>query len=270
VQFPIDRARAHLAATRSRAGHLATAAGTAAATAGLFTADYTGDALLGTLAATGAGLVFLPTGRASGHQKYTAAVLYTAPGVSLTAVLLAERIVSGTHWGEALAVAVWSAGVWFLRPAWAARRMLVPPVPAPAPAADVELPQQAAAGAHPAALWWASKVAVEGGPAAATVLEDVERTGPESLTAIIRSIVPGVPVPDISVRHLSALMDVPEDLITVGPVRGRGASVRQLTVGHPPADNDPVAVWTQRIAPLAMPGSTITGITFGHMTKENV
>jgi hypothetical protein len=136
-------------------------------------------------------------------------------------------------------------------------------------AADLAVVQQAAVDAHPAARWWAEKVAVDGGPAAATVLEDVERTGPESLTAIIRSAVPGVPVPDISVRHLSALMDVPEELIAVGAVRGRGASVRQLTVGHAPQENDPIALWTQRIAPVAMPGSTITGINFGRMTKED-
>jgi hypothetical protein len=165
-------------------------------------------------------------------------------------------------------VVVWSAGVWLLRPARAARRMLLQP-PVPVPAVEVAAAQADVQHAHPAALWWAEKVAVGGGPAEATVLEDVERTGPESLTAIIRSVVPGVPVPDISVRHLSAAMDVPEELIAVGAVRGRGASVRRLTVGHAPQENDPVAVWAQRIAPLAMPGSTITAMNFGRMTKED-
>ena len=271
--LPIDRARAHLATARSRAGRVATAAGTAAATAGLFTGDYTGDVLLGTLVATGAGLVLLPTGRASGHHKATTAVLYAVPGVSLAGVLLAERIVSGIHWGEVLAVAIWSAGVWLLRPARAARRMLVPDLPPVLPA-DPAVAQDVA-GTHPAAKWWAEKVAIEGGAAPATVLEAVERTGPESLTAVIRSAAPGVPVPDISIRHLSALMDVPEDLIDVAAVKGRGAAVRRLTVGRAPEETSPVAMWTQRIAPLAMPGSVITAINFGsmtqpvNMTKEN-
>ncbi|MCG6500412.1 hypothetical protein, partial [Kitasatospora sp. A2-31] len=98
-----------------------------------------------------------------------------------------------------------------------------------------------------------------GGTAPGTVLEDVERTGPRAMRAVIRSVTPGTPVPDISIRHLSALMDVPEELIAVGPLPGRGASVRRLTVGQV-IETDPGAYWAQQIAPHAMPGSVITGI----------
>lgn len=258
------------------------------ATAGLFTPEVTGESLLATVVATGAGLVFLPTRKATKfketkvvtehhdgmsvhtrreptHQARTASVLYAAPGASLMAILVAERIVPGVHWGEALAVALWSAGTWWLRPGRAARHMLVPPLPPVEKTADVAVADQPAYD-HPAAQWWAERAAVEGGAAPGTLLEDVERTGENAMRAVIRSVIPGEPVPDISVRRLSALMDVPEDLIAVGPVPGRGASVRLLTVGTADEALDARTMWATRIAPLAMPGATITEINFGRMT----
>ncbi|MCM1943687.1 hypothetical protein NC239_36470 [Streptomyces sp. G3] len=262
----IDAARRRIDTARSHAGRVATAAGTAAATAGLFTPEVFGESLLATAAATGAGLVLLPTGRSEGHQRATSVVMYLTPGVSLTGVLIAERIVSGLHWGEALAVALWSAGTWWLRPARAARHMLVPPLPPLPKQPTGDLVPEQPVYAHPAAQWWAERAAVEGGAAPATVLEDIERTGENAMKAVIRAAVPGEPVPDISVRRLSALMDVPQDLITLGPVPGRGASVQLLTVGTADEAKDARTVWATRIAPLAMPGATITEINFGRMT----
>jgi hypothetical protein len=139
--------------------------------------------------------------------------------------------------------------------------MLTPPLPATSAAVvPVETEE---AGDHPAAQWWAQHVAIDGGPAPATVLDDVERTGERSMRAVIRSAVPGRPVPDVSIRHLSALMDVPEDLISITAVPGRGAGVRRLTVGTPDAGTDLATVWTQRIAPVAMPGAVLTGVRVG-------
>jgi hypothetical protein len=286
VRAHIDSARRRMDTVRSRTGRVATAAGVAGATAGLFTPEYTGYSLLATVVATGAGLVLLPTRRAKtkkfeiavddagevqatthwrpNHQVTTAKVLYVAPGVSLVGVLIAEQIVPGTHWGEALAVALWSAGTLYLRPARAARHMLVPPLPPVEKTPDLVVQEQPEH-ESPAAQWWAERVAVEGGAAPDTVLEDVERTGENSMRAVIRSAVPGMPVPDIAVRRLSALMDVPEDLITVGPVPGRGASVRLLTVGQADHTQDARTFWANRIAPLAMPGAVITEINFGSM-----
>ncbi|MDT9686398.1 hypothetical protein RND61_30650 [Streptomyces sp. TRM76323] len=284
----LDTARRRLDTARSHTGRVATAAGAAVATAGLFTPEVTGESLVATVVATGAGLVALPTRKATKvketkvvtehhdgmsvhtrteptHQARTASVLYAAPGVSLMAVLVAERLVPGVHWGEALAVALWSAGTWWLRPARAARHMLVPPLPPVEKTADLVVVDQTAY-EHPAAQWWAERAAVEGGAAPGTLLEDVERTGESAMRAVIRSAIPGEPVPDISVRRLSALMDVPEDLIAVGPVPGRGASVRLLTVGTADEALDARTVWATRIAPLAMPGATITDIQFGRMT----
>lgn len=288
VRSQLDNARRHLDTFRSRTGRVATAAGVAAATAGLFTPVATGESLLATAVATGAGLVFLPTRRATKfketkvvtehhdgmsvhirreptHQARTASVLYAVPGVSLAVVLVAERMVPGVHWGEALAVTVWSAGTWWLRPARSARHMLVPPLPPLEKTADLVVQEQAA-DTHPAAQWWAERAAIEDGAAPGTLLEDIERTGENAMRAVIRSAIPGVPVPEISTRRLSALMDVPQDLITIGPVPGRGASVQLLTVGTANDALDAHSMWATRIAPLAMPGATITAINFGRMS----
>lgn len=276
----IDVGRRRLETARSRAGRIATAAGTVVATAGLFTPLATGESLLATVLATGAGLLFLPTGRAARraaaavegkapephHQAKTASVLYASPGACLFVVLIAERLVPGVHWGEAVAVGLWSAGTFYLRPALTARHMLVPPLP-PLEKKRVDL---VVAGSpaydHPAAQWWAERAAIEGGAAPGTALEDVEHVGERAMRAVIRSTVPGEPVPDISVRRLSALMDIPEELISVGAVPGRGSSVRQLAVGTADEVLDARTLWATRIAPVAMPGASITGIAFGSMT----
>ncbi|MFH9426413.1 hypothetical protein [Streptomyces sp. NPDC017529] len=286
-------ARRRMDTARSLTGRAATVVGTAAASAGLIPA-VTADPLLAaavvTGAVTGTGLLFLPTRRAKtkvvrevtydadGHltslrthevpnqQTRTAQVLYAAPGVSLAVVLAAEAIVPGFHWSEALAVGLWSAGTWWLRPARAARHMLVPPLPPATSAQDLVVSEQPA-DVHPAAQWWAERVAIEGGAAPGTLLEDIERTGERAMKAVIRAAAPGQPVPEISTRRLSALMDVPEGEIEVGPVPGRGASVQLLTVGIADAALDARTFWATRIAPLAMPGAQIESINFGSMTK---
>ncbi|MFH8582542.1 hypothetical protein [Streptomyces zaomyceticus] len=295
MRAQLDVARRRLDTTRSYTGRITTVAGTAAATAGLFTPELLGESLLATAAATGAGLLVLPLYKAKKtktvrethqdhnsmaswtrevptHQARTAATMYVAPGVSLMVVLLAERLVSGVHWGEALAVALWSAGTWWLRPARAARHMLVPPLPPIEKATELvvqEEPEQTYD--HPAAQWWAELVAVDGGVVPGTVLESIERTGERSMRAVIRSVIPGHPVPsirDAEISRLSALMDLPEADIKVTPVPGRGSSVRLLTVGTADEALSAQNFWATRIAPLAMPGAQITAINFGSMTKE--
>ncbi len=82
-----------------------------------------------------------------------------------------------------------------------------------------------------------------------------------ALRAVICSAVPGQPVPEVPVRRLSALMDVPR-----GPHHrsarspAAASSVRQLTVGvlDEAAGADPATVWARRIAPAAVPGSVLT------------
>ncbi|MFI5526871.1 hypothetical protein [Streptomyces platensis] len=275
----LDSGRRRLDTARSHVGRIATAAGTAAATAGLFTPAVTGESLLATALATGAGLLVLPTGRAARraaasdgeapaphHQANTAMALYAAPGVSLLGVLIAERIVPGVHWGEGLAVAVWSAGTFYLRPSRTARHLLVPPLPPLKKAAADLVVQEQPAYDHPAAQWWAEHVAVEGGPAPDTVLEAIEQTGERGMRAVIRSAIEGEPVPDISKRRLSARLKVPVELIQVEPLPGHGEDVQRLLVGEADEDLDARTLWATRIAPLAMPGASITSIAFGSMT----
>lgn len=255
----VDRARRRLDAVRSAVGRVATVAGAVTAAIGLFTPDVTGTSLMATATLSAAGLATLRLWKPEGHQRATASVLYLVPGTGLAALLIAEQVVPGIHWGEALGLTVWTAGTWMLRPARVARRMMCP---APA-AVPVAVPATVDEDGHPAARWWAQRVAVDGGAAPGTLLEDVQRTGETSMRAVIRSAVPGRPVPDVSIKNLSALMDIPEDLISVGPVPGRGASVRLLTVGTPDQEEDAATIWAQRIAPAAMPGAVLTAVRVG-------
>lgn len=260
----MNAARRRIDAISSGTGRVATAAGATAALAGMVAPAAAAVALPAAAVATGAGLVTLWLGQPPGHQRATTAVLYLMPGVSLAGVLAAECLVAGIHWGEALAALVWSAATWLVRPARIARRMVSAPLPPP-PAASVK----PVVDAHPAAAWWASRVAVDKGAAPGTLLTQIERTGETSMRAIICAAVAGQPVPDVSIRHLSALMDVPEDLISIGPVPGRGAGMRRLTIGASAAEEtDPTTVWEERIAPAAMPGAVLTGIRVGTPTTE--
>jgi hypothetical protein len=254
----MDRARLRLDVVRSCTGRVATIAGATAAAIGLFTGDLTSMSLLGDVVLTSTGVATLRLWRPAGHQKATATVMYLMPGTGLAALLIGERIVAGIHWAEALTLAVWTTATWVMRPARVARHMISPPPPRAVAPAVVE-----PVGHHPASRWWAQHVAAEDGAAPGTILETVERTGENAMRAVIRSAGAGRPVPDISLRALSALMDVPEEQISIGPVPGRGASVRLLTIGTPELAGDPATVWAQRIAPAAMPGAVLTSVRVG-------
>lgn len=271
VQVPewpaLDKARRRLDAVRGATGRVATLAGASAAAVGLFTGDVTGWSLLATGALTLAGLGSLRLWQPDGHQKATATALYLMPGTGLAALLVAEQMVPGIHPAEALALLTWTTATVALRPARLGRRLLSPPPSRTLAVVEDATPQVVCD--HPAARWWARTVAVKGGPAPATALEDIERTGEQAMRAIIRSTIPGKPVPTISVKDLSALMDTPEDEISIGPVPGRGAGVRLLTVGQPDEARDPATVWATRIAPLAMPGAVLTGVRSGRPASNN-
>lgn len=274
VQLPqwpaVVRARRRVEAVRSVTGRVATLAGAAAAAVGMFTPALTGWSLLADAALTLTGLATLRLWRPEGLQRATASVLYLTPGVGLAALLAVEALTPGIHpistTVEALALTGWTVGTWVTRPAEAGRRMLTPLLPAP----SAELATEAVVlSDHPVARWWAQLAAVEGGVAPATALEDIERTGEKSMRAVIRSTVAGQPVPDISIKRLSALMDVPEEDIDISGVPGRGAGVRRLTIGQADADEDLATVWAKRIAPAAMPGAVLTGVRVGRPNASN-
>lgn len=257
----VDRARRALDTVRSGTGLLATAAGALAAAAGLFIGDLTVPALVADAVLSLGGLATLRLWKPDGYQKATASVMYLTPGATLAALLVVERAIPGPQWWDAVGLMLWTVGVGVVRPARAARLMMSPPPPAPVTDLAPALLEPEPAG-HPVAEWWARNVAIDGGAAPGTALDDIEQTGPGSMRAVIRSTTPGEPVPDISIRRLSAVTDIPEELISIGPVPGRGASVRLLTIGRP-AEADPAAIWAQRIAPVAMPGAVLTGIRVG-------
>jgi hypothetical protein len=214
-------------ALRDLTGRVATVAGAATVPAVLIAPDVLGAALVATGAATTVAVVGRMVSIPAGHARATAAVMHAIPGATLAVVLILTRL-AGAPWVIALLM-IWTAVVWVVRPAAGARQLMTPPA-----AAD-EAQDEARPGEllceHPAAQWWAKCAAVKGGLAPGTALTEVERTGDRAMRMVIAATTPGAPVPDISTRHLSALMDIPEDEITIGPVPGRGAGVRLLTVG---------------------------------------
>ncbi|MEU6721575.1 hypothetical protein ABZ897_59915 [Nonomuraea sp. NPDC046802] len=260
----LDPWRRRLASVQSATGRVATLAGAACAASGLFTGTLTGAGLLADAVLTFGGLATLRLWKPEGQQRAVATALYLTPGAGLAALLIGQHLTPGINpvatTVEAAALMAWTVGVWVARPAEVGRRLLTPPLPAPA--AEL-VPAGPLVSDHPAAQWWAAKAAVEGGVAPGTVLDDVESTGPKSMRAIIRAAVAGEPVPDISIRRLSALMDVPEDEIAIDPVPGRGAGVRLLKVGDPEETDDLATRWAKHVAPKAMPGTVLTGIQVG-------
>ncbi|MFE7524680.1 hypothetical protein ACFU7Y_03050 [Kitasatospora sp. NPDC057542] len=258
--------RGRIAVARGYAGRTATLAGTAGLAAGALT-----DAPLPfivTLSSAGAatawGLIWSAT-LPKGRIRDAATALYLVAPVSAAGLLVTERLVHGLHWWELALDAAWAAATWKVRPARMARvlagreRSLTPE------AVQQVQEQQAAAlvpagSTHPMSIWWAQRVAVEGGVAPGTVLTDVERTGEKGMSGLIRATVPGTPVPTISITALSALLDWDEEEISVAKVAGRGAGVRRLTVGTADQAVDPYTHWIKNIAPKGMPGTVITGV----------
>lgn len=252
----VMRAHRRMDTVRGLVGRVTTLAGAAAAAIGMFTDSLTGVSLLADALLVGGGLVTLRTWKPDGHQRATATALYLVPGVSL-ALMLA---LSGPYWLEALGLGVWVTGTWVLRPARYARHMVAPPPPRPRPAAAIERQR---VDEHPVAAWWTRKVAVDGGAAPGTVLEDIEWIGESAIRAVIRSTASGKAVPDINIRALSALTDVPEEQIAIRPIPGRGSGMRLLTIGAAAEVRDPATLWAQRIAPAAMPGAVLTSVRVG-------
>ncbi|MFD1547042.1 hypothetical protein [Nonomuraea guangzhouensis] len=268
-EWPVfERARGCFAVVSDVAGRAATLAGACAAAGGLFTSNLTGYSLIADAVCTLGGLWTLRLWRQDGQQKTVATVLYLMPGVSLAGLLLGEYVIPGISPVEAGGLLLWIVGTWVARPAETARRMLWPALTQAAAVSSAELAtvedEAGIVSQDPVAQWWAAKAAIEDGVASGTALDDIQRTGERSMRAIIRSTIPGKPVPSISVRDLSALTDIPEDEIAIDPVPGRGAGVRLLTMGKPdPGKDDLKKVWEKTIAPKAMPGTRLVGVRVG-------
>ncbi|MFI8966961.1 hypothetical protein ACIGO8_33175 [Streptomyces sp. NPDC053493] len=258
--------RGRFTLARNAFGRVATVAGTGALATGTLTHDFYGPSVLAALGCAGWGALWsltLPR-NAAGN---TAMGLYLSPSVSMAALLTAQRIVPGIDWyWQLLADAGWTAVVLHVRPARLAR-VLAGREKSLTPEAIEQTQELLAADTdqagpqHPMAAYWAQHVAIEGGAAPNTVLEQIERTGEESMTAVIRSTLPGKPVPKIDLLELSAAINWPEDDITITPVPKQGAGVRRLTVGQAPEEAlDIYTAWEKLIAPKGMPSTVITAI----------
>ncbi|NAS27471.1 hypothetical protein GT755_38120 [Herbidospora sp. NEAU-GS84] len=267
----VDQARRRVDTARSITGRVVTLAGAAAAAVGLFTPVWTGVSLAADAALTLTGVGTLRLWKPEGQQKATATALYLMPGTGLAGLLILERLVPGIHWGEALALAAWTTATWVLRPARLARHM-VAPLPAPPEPVEVAVEEPGPElDPHPVARWWADRVAIEGGAAPGTLLRGIEEIGESALRAVICSARDGEPVPNVSTTRLSALMDVPEDQITITALPGRGTSVKRLTIGTPDQvqPTDPAEMWAQRIAPVAMPGTVLMSVRVGRPALDD-
>ncbi|MFC9219739.1 hypothetical protein ACFT8W_02795 [Streptomyces hygroscopicus] len=244
--------RTYIDTARARIGRVATTAGAATLTAGLFTDAVTLPGLTAALGTALLGVAFSPRLMAA-HEKVKpiAMMVYASPHAGMAGILVAERVASGgvARLVEAGAVTAWTAGVWWLRPVSLAKR-IAKPWPA-AEQVQEAVPAVVQAPADPAARWWAEHVAREGGIAPGTQLIATRRLDADRTAAVIAAATQGEPVPEISITRLSALTDIPEEKISIDPIPGRGAGLRMLTIGKKrEASAD---TWTE-IAHSALPG----------------
>ncbi|MDH6544961.1 hypothetical protein M2167_007532 [Streptomyces sp. SPB4] len=259
-----------LARVRAEAGRFATAAGSAVLAGGLVGDSVTGPGILAAVTAAGLGLAVNPRIlRAPSYVKPTAIAVYAAPHTGAALILVGERLAPDT--GVSLLVqmgviAAWTGATWVIRPGRLARQVAEEAELQEAEAdrtADDDSSTVAVPAEDPgeseAAHWWRTQIAVEGGIAPATVLLAHQRVSQQCVAAVIGSAQHGLPLPDISKARLSAHLDMPEDLIDIQPVPGRGAGVRLLVIGSRPKPAEPEqstgdeAVWAE-IAKTAMPG----------------
>lgn len=276
---PLDRVRAVAGQTRDAVGRVGTVGGAAVLAASLVVPEAAAVALPAAAVAAGGGYLIsiAPAGdKAPGWLR----AMYAAPAVTCVAEAIAFQFAPGVHLWEVLATAGWTALTWWVRPSQQARDWVAEAAGTEAAAVVYEqigdaiavqgAVQRTGALEERLASWWAVHAAVEGGPAPGTHLERIAAVGPKEFAAWIVADVPGQPVPAVSVPRLSALMDIEEELFAVGPVKGRGAGYRRLRVGAVAAGPEDFAeLWAQKIAPTAMPGTTVIAVRAGHIDKED-
>ncbi|MCS0605984.1 hypothetical protein NX794_32970 [Streptomyces sp. LP11] len=279
-------ARVH-ARARAKAGRVATAAGAAVLTGGLFTDFLTGPGIAAAVTTAGLGLATnIKILKAPSSAKATAIGVYASPHMGTALLLVGERLAPDNGVSllvQASVVAVWTGATWFIRPGRLARELVDEAVLQEIAAATKDAEEKAAAEVavlqvdpdeSDAARWWRQEFTGEGGIAPGTVLLEHQRVSEECVALVVGSAQRGTPVPDISKPRLSAHLDVPEELIELGPVPGRGAGVRLLTIGprpQPPEEAKTAGsdeeVWKE-IAATAMPGVELIEANTYEIRKE--
>ncbi|MEV5982836.1 hypothetical protein [Streptomyces sp. NPDC052114] len=280
-RLPLPSPRQAGSAVTSGIGRLATLIGGSAMATGLFTDTATVPAILTTVAA-GLGGAFLSPRLRLAHpmKKPITYTLYLLPHSVLASNLAVElvwdslpgRLVEG---GVAL---VWTSGVWWLRPGRLAKR--VAKWPEPVLETDDTEDDQDGTGVEaevavvipddPAGRWWALNAAKKDGVAEGTRVIGVRGIEDGRRVAVaLGAIEQGEPVPDIKIKRLSALMNVPEQLLEVQAIPGYGAGFAMLLIGPKP-EEDPAPdadVWAE-IGRSALPGVTLTEINEYDMSEE--
>lgn len=265
----------------SGVGRLATLAGAGAMTAGLFTDAGTVPAIIASIA-VGLGGAFLSPRLQLAHprKKPITFTIYLTSHTALVANLVTELVWDATagRLVEGGVAVLWTAGVWWLRPGQLAKRVARWPEPvvetddaegdADGTGAEVEVAAEVPDDS--AGRWWALNAAKEDGVAEGTrviavrAIEDGRR-----VAVALAAIEKGEPVPDIKLKRLSALMNVPEELIEVQSIPGHGAGVAMLLIGPKPeaevvVDED---VWAE-IARSALPGVQVVEINEYDMARD--
>lgn len=275
------------ARARAKAGRVATVAGAAVLTGGLFTDFLTGPGIAAAAATAGIGLATnIKLWKAPSSAKATAFCVYASPHAGNALLLVGERLVpsgsSGWLLAQATIIAVWTGATWYIRPGRLARDLVDEAALQEIAEATKEAEQKAAEvvvrpvdpNESDAARWWRQEFAGEDGIAPNTVLLDYDRISDECVAVVLGFAQRGTPVPDISKSRLSAHLDVPEEQIEIGPVPGRGAGVRLLVLGPrpEPAESEKTAggdeeVWRE-IAATAMPGVELVEANTYEIRKE--
>ncbi|GAA3126681.1 hypothetical protein GCM10020254_87590 [Streptomyces goshikiensis] len=270
-----------LARVRAAVGRAATVTGAVVLTGGLGSDVVTLPGAAAAAVTAGVGLAANPkVWRAPTEARWTAISLYAAPHAGCAVLLVGERLAPNTGGYPCSSRPQWqrcgpeppggcvpdyspassSMRPWHRRSPKPRRSRKRPPNRLPPTYASEQ------------ARWWGERFAIEGGVAPGTVLLEHRQVGEQCLALIIGAQKRGQPVPDISKPGLSAELDLPEELIDIGPVPGRGAGVRLLVLGQRPAaeagpgDSD-AEVWAE-IAATAMPGVELIEATTYEMPKE--
>ncbi|RPK47877.1 hypothetical protein EES37_09735 [Streptomyces sp. ADI91-18] len=269
-----------LARVRATAGRVATVAGAVLLTGGLGNDAVTLPGAAAAVVTAGVGLAVNPKAvRAPTSVRWTAISLYTGPHAGCVVLLVGERLAPDTGLSllvQAAVAALWTGATWLLRPGLTARQFVDEALAqelAEAQKVEEEPPVEPSAPTYdsPQARWWGERIAIEGGAAPGTVLLEHRQVSEQCLALIIGAQERGQPV-EIAKPGLSAELDLPEELIDIGPVPGRGAGVRLLVLGQRPlagaglGDSD-AEVWAE-IAATAMPGVELIEANTYEMPKE--
>ncbi|MFC4497899.1 hypothetical protein ACFPA8_27605 [Streptomyces ovatisporus] len=199
-------------------------------------------------------------------------VVNALPSCAVAVGSLAYQCSPGIRWWELLATAAWVAVTWGGRPSRLmgriaeADRQNRKDDANPGAALQVRPLGPLATREERTTASWAANIGCEGGAVPGTHLENAVFLGEQAFRAEVVANEAGTPVGEVSVERLSALTDIPADLIKVGPVPGRGAGRKLLEISEEesaasgPAD---IHEFWAKYGTKAMPGTRVISAQTG-------